>query len=90
MPKIILNMEVKNWDKFKKIYIEENNSEREKVGIKTIFISHELCKNNKVYAIFDMPAYTSMREYADKPETQKMAKEAGIIFETLDGVVCED
>ena len=90
MPKIILNMEVKNWDQFKKIYIEGNNSEREKVGIKTLFIGHELCKDNKVYAIFDMPKYNSMREFADKPETQKMASDAGIILETLDGAVCED
>ena len=87
MPKLILNMEVKDWDQFKKIYIEENNSEREKVGIKTIFIGQEMCKDNKVYALFDMPTNNSMREFSNKPETQKMVNEAGIILETLDGVV---
>ena len=51
MPKLILNMEVKDWKIFEKIYIEGDNSNREKAGIKKIFIGQEENKPNKVLSL---------------------------------------
>ena len=90
MPKLILNMEVKDWKIFEKIYIEGDNSKREKAGIKKIFIGQEENKPNKVHAIFDIPHSNSMREYVENPEVKKMVQDSGIKLETLGGVVCED
>ena len=88
--KLILNMEVENWDTFNKVYILGDNSNRENAGIKKIFIGHEEDKPTKVHAIFDIPHTNTMREYMDNPEAKKMAQESGIKFETLFGVTCKD
>ena len=90
MPKLILNMEVKDWDVFNKIYVLGDNINREKAGIKKIFIGHEECKPNKVHAIFDLPHSKAMREYVESPEVKKMLEDSGIKLETLGGVVCID
>ena len=71
MPKLILNMEVKNWETFKKIYIEGDNSNRKKAVIKKIFIRQEENKYNKVHAIFDIPHSNLMREYDENPKVKK-------------------
>ena len=90
MPKLLLNMEVKDWDVFNKTYVIGDNTNRENAGIKKIFIGHEEGKPNKVHAIFDIPHTNAMREYMDNPEAKQMAQESGIKFETLFGVVCKD
>ena len=90
MPKLILNMEVNDWQTFKKIYVEKDNPNREKVGIKKIFIGKEENRPNKVHAIFDIPHSNSMREYVESPEVKKVVLDSGIKLETLGGVVCED
>tara|TARA_B100000965_G_C19008690_1_gene505728 strand:+ start:85 stop:357 length:273 start_codon:yes stop_codon:yes gene_type:complete len=90
MPKLLLNMEVEDWETFNKIYVLGDNSNREKAGIKKIFIGPEEDKPNKVHAIFDIPHTNAMREYMDNPEAKKMAQESGIKFETLFGVTCKD
>jgi hypothetical protein len=90
MPKLLLNMEVKDWDVFNKTYVLGDNTNRENAGIKKIFIGHEEDKPNKVHAIFDITHTNAMREYMDNPEAKQMAQESGIKFETLFGVVCAD
>ena len=90
MPKLILKMEIKNWDIFKKKFVLGDNTSREKVGIKKIFIGHEQCNLNKVNAIFDLPHSNSMKEYVNNPDVKKMLQDSGIKLETLDGVLCED
>ena len=50
--KLILNMEVENWDTFNKVYILGDNSNRENAGIKKIFIGHEEDKPTKVHRYF--------------------------------------
>ena len=90
MPKLLLNMEVKDWDVFNKTYVIGDNTNRENAGIKKIFIGHEEDKLNKVHAIFDIPHTNAMREYMDNPEAKQIAQESGIKFETLFGVVCKD
>jgi len=39
--KLILNMEVENWDTFNKVYILGDNSNRENAGIKKISKNNE-------------------------------------------------
>jgi hypothetical protein len=90
MPKLLLNMEVENYDTFNKVYVLGDNSNREKAGIKKIFIGHEENKPTKVHAIFDITHANAMREYMDNPKAKKMALESGIKFETLFGVTCKD
>ena len=88
--KLILNMEVEDWDTFNKVYVLGDNTNRENAGIKKIFIGHEEDKPTKVHAIFDITHSNAMREYMDNPEAKKMAQESGIKFETLFGVNCKD
>ena len=90
MTKLLLNMEVEDWETFNKIYVLGDNSNREKAGIKKIFIGTEEDNPNKVHAIFDIPHANAMREYMDNPEAKQMAQESGIKFETLFGVTCKD
>ena len=90
MPKLLLNMEIEDWDTFYKVYVVGDNSNRENAGIKKIFIGQEEDKQNKVHAIFDIPHTNAMREYMDNTEAKKMAQESGIKFETLFGVTCKD
>jgi hypothetical protein len=52
--KLILNMEVEDWDTFNKVYVLGDNTNRENAGIKKIFIGHEEDKPTKVHAIFDI------------------------------------
>ena len=83
-------MDIKDWDTFNKIYIEEENAKREKAGIKKIFIGHEEEKPLKVHAIFEIRHSNAMREYVEDPEVKKKIEASGIKLETLGGVVCND
>ena len=85
MPKLLLNMEIENWDIFNKVYILGDNTNRENAGIKKIFIGHEEDKPTKVHAVFDISHTNAMREYMDNPEAKKMAQESGIKFEKFMG-----
>jgi len=89
MVKIVGSFEVENWDHWKKGF-DEHSEARSKVGIKTIYVGHELENSNKVHMIFETPEADSLQKFMQQPENQEVIKNSGHKRETTVMVVCLD
>ena len=89
MVKIVGSFEVENWDHWKKGF-DEHSEARSKVGIKTIYVGHELENSNKVHMIFKTPEADSLQKFMQQPENQEVIKNSGHKRETTVMVVCSD
>ena len=89
MVKIIGSFEVENWDHWKKGF-DEHSEARLKVGIKTIYVGHELENSNKVHMVFETPEADSLQKIMQQPENQEVIKNSGHKRETTVMVVCSD
>jgi len=79
--KIYISQELENgYDHWKKIF-DSLESQRQKVGIKTIVVACEAENSNKMHCIMEIPYMDVVKEFMTRPENQEAMKDAGVKME---------
>lgn len=78
MAQFIGIQEVKNYDHWKKSF-DEDNSTREKAGIKTVSVTRGFSNPNEVCVVMETKDPEAAEKFANSPELKKIMEESGVL-----------
>ena len=90
MAKVLISIEIsKPYAHWKNVF-DNIESERQKVGIKKIYVSHEAGNEKKCYILFEVPNPEVLKKYISDPKNATRMNEAGLIRESSKITFCSD
>ena len=90
MAKVLISIEIsKPYAHWKNVF-GSLESERQKVGIKKIYVGHEAGNEKKCYILFEVPNPEALKKYMSAPKNVTRMNEAGLIRESLKITFCSD